>query len=65
MHFSGCEFRLFVEEYLACAADAKTDERRQYWLGMADMWNGVAVRQEREDSRCPDRWKRIDVPTRR
>ena len=65
MHFSGYEFRLFVAEYLACAAEAKTEERRQHYLAMADAWNGFAVRQERDDSRRPDRSGRMKFPTHR
>ena len=65
MNFSGRELRLFETEYLACAAEAKTQERRLHYLAMADAWNGFAIKQERDDSRCPDRSGRMNFPTRR
>jgi len=52
MYFSGYYFRLFAEECLACAREATTAERRNHHLAMADMWNRVAARQERDNNEC-------------
>jgi hypothetical protein len=47
MYFT--DFRLFAEESLACAREATSEERRKHYLAMADMWNNIAARQERDD----------------
>jgi hypothetical protein len=53
MKFTGSEFRLFVEECLACAREATTDERRRHHLAMAKMWSTAAGRLEGGDSASP------------
>jgi hypothetical protein len=50
MKFTGFEFGLFVEECLACAQAATTDERRKHYLDMAKMWTTAANRLEVGDS---------------
>ena len=46
MKFTGSEFRLFVEECLACAHEATTGEGRRHHLAMAKMWSTAASRLE-------------------
>ena len=49
MYFTGYDFRLFAEESLACAREATSDQQRKHYLAMAEMWNNIAARQERDD----------------
>ncbi len=46
MKLTGSEFRLFVDECLACAREATTDECRRQHLAMAKMWSTAAGRLE-------------------
>jgi hypothetical protein len=50
MKFTEFEFRLFVDECLACAREATTDERRRHHLAMAKMWSTAAGRLERDSA---------------
>jgi len=50
MKFTGFEFRLFAEECLACAREAKTDERRRHHLAMAKMWTTAAGRLDSDEA---------------
>ena len=50
MKLAGSEFRLFVDECLACANEATTDEGRRHHLAMAKMWSTAAGRLESSDS---------------
>lgn len=50
MKLTESEFRLFVDECLACAREATTDERRRHHLAMAKMWSTAASRLEGSDS---------------
>jgi hypothetical protein len=49
MKLTGSEFRLFVDECLACAREATTDECRKHHLAMAKMWSTAAGRLEDSD----------------
>jgi hypothetical protein len=53
MIFTPADFRMFAEECFATARRCRSDETRQIFLDMAQMWMTAAVRVEEDSASKP------------